>query len=191
MERLAHSIREKVSCGAWKPIRLVRHGPPISHLFFADDMILFSEASASQVAIIEEVLRSFSAASGQKVSIAKTSIFFSKNVEHDLSVAISSRFGFCRVSDLGKYLGVPLLHKRVTRASYHFIVQRVRDKLSGWMAKSLSLAGRITLAKSVLSAIPYYAMQSSFLPKGTCRDIESLIRNFIWGKDEGRGVCIL
>ncbi|CAN1122260.1 hypothetical protein LINPERHAP2_LOCUS1265 [Linum perenne] len=41
-------------------------------------------------------------------------------------------------------------------------------KLSSWKAKSLSLAGRVTLAQSVLSAIPAYAMQTSLLPNTTC-----------------------
>ncbi|GMI80336.1 hypothetical protein HRI_001702900 [Hibiscus trionum] len=140
-----------------------------------------------QVLVLEEVLRHFSGASGQKVSIAKTSIYFSKNVDQPLRDSISSYFGFRQVSDLGRYLGVPLLHKRVTKASYQYVVQRVRDKLSGWSAKSMSLAGRITLANSVLSSILFYVMQSTLLPKGTCQEIEQLIRSFIWGRSAGGG----
>ncbi|KAL4332584.1 hypothetical protein GQ457_07G007270 [Hibiscus cannabinus] len=49
------------------------------------------------------------------------------------------------------------------------------------MASSLSLVGRITLAKSVLQAMPTYAMQTSYLPKSICDDLEKLLRNFIWG----------
>ena len=60
-------------------------------------------------------------------------------------------------------------------------MDNVRKKLSEWAAKSLSLAGRITLAKSVLLAIPSYAMQTTKLPSGLCNRIEKLIRNFIWG----------
>ncbi|KAE8708348.1 Elongator complex protein 4 [Hibiscus syriacus] len=39
----------------------------------------------------------------------------------------------------------------------------------------------------VLSTIPFYSMQSMKLPKGTCEEIERLIRGFIWGRTEARG----
>ncbi|CAN1788712.1 Putative ribonuclease H protein At1g65750 [Linum perenne] len=58
------------------------------------------------------------------------------------------------------------------------------NKLSGWKAKSLSLAGRATLAQSVLSAIPAYAMQTSVLPVTTCTEIDRRIRNFVWGSTD-------
>lgn len=66
--------------------------------------------------------------------------------------------------DLGIYLGIPLLHTRTTKKSFQFIIDKVRNKLTGWDACKLSLVGRITLAQSVMSAIPIYFMQSVFLP---------------------------
>ncbi|KAE8666892.1 hypothetical protein F3Y22_tig00112487pilonHSYRG00023 [Hibiscus syriacus] len=51
--------------------------------------------------------------------------------------------------------------------------------------------GRITLAKSVLATIPYY-MQSTMLPKTTCKEIEMIIRHFLWGKSEDkRGITLV
>lgn len=43
------------------------------------------------------------------------------------------------------------------------------------------MAGRVTLCKAVLSALPIYAMQSASLPKKICNDIEKMCRRFIWG----------
>ncbi|KAE8729471.1 Xyloglucan galactosyltransferase KATAMARI1 [Hibiscus syriacus] len=48
-----------------------------------------------------------------------------------------------RVDDLGRYLGVPLLHKRVTNETYEYLIQKTRDRLAEWKAKSLSFAGRV------------------------------------------------
>ncbi|KAL4308573.1 hypothetical protein GQ457_01G019970 [Hibiscus cannabinus] len=45
----------------------------------------------------------------------------------------------------------------------------------------LSLAGRVTLVKSVLDNIPLYAMQSKMFPKCIYHDIEGFICRFIWG----------
>ncbi|CAN1822383.1 Putative ribonuclease H protein At1g65750 [Linum perenne] len=86
--------------------------------------------------------------------------------------------------NLGKYLGVPILHDRVNVHTYQDVLDKIDNRLSGWKAKSLSLAGRVTLAKSVLAAIPAYAMQTSVLPQKTCEAIDRRIRNFVWGTTE-------
>lgn len=43
------------------------------------------------------------------------------------------------------------------------------------------MAGKATLAKVVLNAIPLYTMQATALPKGICQEIEKCTRRFIWG----------
>lgn len=48
IERLSHIINNSVNIGRWKGIKLSRHGPHFSHLFFADDMVLFGEATIEQ-----------------------------------------------------------------------------------------------------------------------------------------------
>lgn len=56
------------------------------------------------------------------------------------------------------YLGMSIFHQKVKNATFQFLVDRGRSKLSGWEAKTFSLTGRITLAKSELMAIPNYFM---------------------------------
>ena len=50
--------------GRWAPVKLSWHEPPLSHLYFADDLILFLEASESQMEVIMDCLDLFCAASG-------------------------------------------------------------------------------------------------------------------------------
>lgn len=52
IKKLSHLIAEEVSKNNWKPIKLGRRCPPISHLFFADDLVLFAEASIEQMNVI-------------------------------------------------------------------------------------------------------------------------------------------
>ena len=54
------------------------HAPRISHLFFADDSIVFSEAS-QRGARIREILDTYSKGSGQLVNRDKSAVFFSNN----------------------------------------------------------------------------------------------------------------
>ncbi|CAN1159681.1 Putative ribonuclease H protein At1g65750 [Linum perenne] len=54
-------------------------------------------------------------------------------------------------------------------------------KLEGWKCNTLSLAGRVTLALSVLNSIPSYSMWTSVLPVFVTNLIDAIIRNFVWG----------
>ncbi|GMI86289.1 hypothetical protein HRI_002298200 [Hibiscus trionum] len=181
MERLGHRIDEAISNGSWSPFRFIRNGTPLSHLFFVDDLILYSKADLVNAKVIEDILAEFGSSSGHRVSKQKTQIWFSPNTDPMVKDSICASLGFQVVENLGKYLGVPVIHKRVTRADYSFIIDKLRSRLSGWVAKTLSLAGRATLAKSVLSSIYVYFMQSTLLPKGVCDDIEKIVRQFVWG----------
>ncbi|XP_057451938.1 uncharacterized protein LOC130743727 [Lotus japonicus] len=184
MERLAHSIGDAVSSGAWKPIKLSRNGPPISHLFFADDLLLFGEATLDQMECIMGCLNGFCSASGMKVSIPKTRLMISKNVGSAVSRQLSDLSGISLTSDLGKYLGVPLAHKRVTSSSYQYILDRTQTRLSSWRSQMLNFAGRVTLTKSVIAALRTYSMQTCLLPKTVCGKLEKIQRDFIWGSTD-------
>ncbi|KAF7834640.1 putative ribonuclease H protein At1g65750 family [Senna tora] len=181
IEKLSHIIQDMVEDNRWKPMRAVRSRPMISHLSFTDDIVLFGEATVQQAQMFNQCLNKFCEASGQKVNPHKFSVFFSKNVENITKQNIIDLTGFSATHNLVKYLGMPILHERVSRRTFNFVVEKVRDRLSRWKRNCLSLPGRITLVKSVISTIPYYAMQSTKIPQITCLEIEKMQRNFLWG----------
>ncbi|KAH9770621.1 reverse transcriptase domain-containing protein [Citrus sinensis] len=192
IERLSHGIYESIHQNRWRPIRLSRSGPPLSHLFFADDLLLLAEASNDQAQFITEVLDSFCLSSGAKVNKTKTQVFFSHNVLGPTAHALSNELGFTVTADLGKYLGMPLLHGRITKATYQEILDKVDQRLSGWSASHLSLAGRITLTQSVLQDVLIYAMQSTSLPASTTSKLEQICRRFLWsGNEEYRKMSLI
>jgi len=181
MERLCHQIEISVASKEWKPINLSLGGPKLSHICFADDLILFAEASVAQIRVIRQVLERFCVASGQKVSLEKSKIFFSDNVSRDLATLISNESGIKATKDLGKYLGMPVLHKRINKDTFGDVVERVASRLAGWRCRFLSLAGRITLTKSVLSSIPVHTMSTISLPQSILNKLDSISRSFLWG----------
>lgn len=181
IERLSQMIIEAEKKGKWKGVRLSRNGPSLTHLFFADDMILFGEASENQLKVMMDCLNVFCRYSGQKVNYTKSSIFFSKNVSETSACALSSLIGIPKTSSLGKYLGVNSGHGRIKSSDFNDIISRIRTRLDGWKMKNLSLAGRTVLAQAVLSYIPLYGMQTTAFLAGVCLHIEKLIRSFIWG----------
>lgn len=50
--------------------------PHISQLFFADDAFLFGQASLDEASMFDELINKYSAESGQKVNLNKSSLFF-------------------------------------------------------------------------------------------------------------------
>lgn len=85
-----------------------------------------------------------------------------------------------------------MVHNRRGRGSFQGIFHRVKSWLSTWKASCLNMAGRITLASSVLSVISQYAIHTCLVPKYVCSAIEKIIRGFIWrDSNEGRRVQLI
>jgi hypothetical protein len=186
MDKLTHLIAEAVDSGKWQPLRAGRSGPNISHLMFADDLLLFGKATEENMKAITDTLNAFCDLSGQLVSLEKTSILFSKNVSQATREGLLHQSGFREATSLGKYLGIPLIGRAPRRNDFEYLVNKVRSKLSGWKTTHLSFAGRVTLAKSVIQSIPIYSMMTIPIPKSVFMDIHRLQRNFIWGHEDGQ-----
>lgn len=58
-EGLSAMIRDAESRGDLHGIKISRRAPPITHLFFADDSLLFSKASTQGGDIISQILRDY------------------------------------------------------------------------------------------------------------------------------------
>lgn len=52
---------------------------------------------------------------------------------------VSSILGIGTTNDLVKYLGIPLVHKKVGGALYRELIDKVKTRLSGWKSKVTSL----------------------------------------------------
>ena len=129
---------------------LCRHGPKISHLFFADDSLLFCRARVEEVEKIQELLRKYEMASGQKINALKTTIFFSRNVPLTIKELIQNSLGVPEIKEYEKYLGLPAVVGRNKKAILNYIKDRVWGKLQGWKEKLLSQAGKEVLLKAVV-----------------------------------------
>lgn len=72
------------------------------------------------------------------------------------------------------YLGAPMLHQRLARHQFTFVLDKMRKKLSGWKASFLSFAGRVALAQSSLASIPGYVLQATPVPLSICDEAEKI-----------------
>lgn len=84
-----------------------------------------------------------------------------------------------------------MLHQRLARHQFTFVLDKMRKKLSGWKASFLSFAGRVALAQSSLASIPGYVLQATPVPLSICDEAEKICRDFIWGSSADRRRCHL
>jgi hypothetical protein len=103
-----------------------RRGPSISHLFFADDSLLFCRSTMSQWNSLTRVLRCYEEASGQRLNNSKTSIFFSRNTPQEDKDMIIADAGIPTTQCFDKYLGLPALVGRSRVSAFRSIIDRVR-----------------------------------------------------------------
>ena len=172
IECLSHEIHNAANVGKWRSIVLFHNGTPLSHLFFADDLLLLAETTVEQARVISAVLLDFCGCFNAKINTNKTLLYFSKNMGATDISRISGLLGFSVTSNIGKYFRVPLHHSRVSFSMFQEIVDKVEKRLSGWNASHLSLAGRRTLTQSVLQVIPIYVMQTVSLSSGVRERID-------------------
>lgn len=83
-EGLSALINKYESQGLIHGIKISRQAPSVSHLLFTDDSYLFSKVSDTEAMRIIDLLQIYKEASGQRVNMTKSSVFFSTNVAREI-----------------------------------------------------------------------------------------------------------
>jgi len=109
MEKLSIAIHNLVLQGNWDPIRMSATSPHLSHLLFADDVLLFTKAKKSQIRFIKDLFDRFSNASGLKTNLSKSRAFYSSGIPQQKISNLTSISGIRCTTSLDKYLGFPIL----------------------------------------------------------------------------------
>lgn len=153
----------------------------MTHLFFADDSLMFFKATAEEAKPIKDCLEKYERASGHVVNFQKSSISFSRNttsMERDL---VSAIFNVSQAQDFGKYLGLPSSIGRNKNKVFGYIEQKIRQRIRNWQKRLLSMAGKEILLKGIAQAMPTYAMSIFLLPNSLCERVERMMNRYWWG----------
>jgi hypothetical protein len=183
-EGLTALIRQAERMGHITGVSISRGGPRVSHLLFADDSLLFCQASIEASETLMRILSIYEDSSGQKLNKDKTAIFFSRNTRQNVREEIHQFWGSTASTHFGKYLGLPPVVGRAKKLAFNDIKERVAKRIHGWKERFLSKAGREILIKAVAQAIPTYSMSCFLLPKTWCSDLNGMMAKYWWGQQD-------
>ncbi|XP_019181991.1 PREDICTED: uncharacterized protein LOC109177145 [Ipomoea nil] len=139
-EWLSLLLQQAQNNGLIHGCRVARGAPPISHLFFADDSLLFFKANQYEAVEIKNCLAKYEALSGQMVNYHKSSIFYSKNTGTRDREMAAQILGVVQAPNLGKYLGLPAFIGRNKKAAFAYIEDKIRQRIGSWNKRLLTQA---------------------------------------------------
>ena len=163
-------------------ISICRGCSMVTHLFFANNSLLFCKATNQECHKLIEILGLYEVASGQKVNAEKFSVFFSHNTPQEKRCEVLNILGPMQDIRHSKYLGLPSIIGRSKTKVFAKMKEKVGRKLAGWKGKLLSIGGKEILIKAVTQMVLTYTMSCFLIPKGLCEEIKGMIRKFWWGQ---------
>lgn len=83
-------------------------GPALSHLFFADDNVIFCRANKENEVEINKCLEKYCKWTGQYINVEKSGCFFSKNTKGSTKAMVKHILNLKELRKDAKYLGNPL-----------------------------------------------------------------------------------
>ncbi|XP_026400679.1 uncharacterized protein LOC113296592 [Papaver somniferum] len=182
MEYFTRSLMHAESIGLIKGIQATNKSIAISHLLFADDCMLFFHASDKGIQQIKEILHKFSLLSGEIINFNKSSAFIAGAITPEHKQRILNSLGVKQLINADKYLGLSILLEKSKTKSFASVKDSYEHRLQGWCSKTLNLATRTTLIRSVLDAMPAHYMINFRLPKTLITKLELIQRKFWWGR---------
>ncbi|XP_056695389.1 uncharacterized protein [Spinacia oleracea] len=151
----------------------------LTHMMFADDLLMFSRADESAVKALFDAFTKFSLASGLEANLHKSEVYLAGVSDYVASNIVSS-IGVPQGSFPFRYLGVPLTTRKLPFTDCKPLIDRTVARIKSWTSKFLSYAGRLQLVKSVLFGIQLYWCQIFVMPKKVMKEIQRICRCFLW-----------
>jgi Reverse transcriptase (RNA-dependent DNA polymerase) len=112
----------------------------IMNLHFANDTLLFLEASAYVIHALRWILIGFKNLSDMKINFLKYEMI-PLNLNENEGKQLASNFE-CKIGSLPiSYLCIPLHWKTLTASDWQFLIDKIEHKLQRWKEKLLSMGG--------------------------------------------------
>eukprot|EP00253_Pinus_taeda_P017324 PITA_17324 len=161
----------------------------ITRLLFVDDILLFSNGSHEELKEYKKIIDLFMKATGMQLNYGKSQVCVAGyNRRECNSMTNLFPFHLQPLASPFKYLGFWLKLDTYKKEDWSWLIAKIEARISHWSFRWLSRAGRLTLLKSILMAIPVYWAALTWIPKGIMEKIRRLCCRFLWSGSNEKSV---
>lgn len=165
---LSRMIEKATLEGSLNGVKVERNSSN-THLMYADDLVIYCKATEGEASKMHTILMEYCKAIGQEINWSKSSVHYSYNTRRSVRRGLCRIMGVAECTHDGSYLAMPFCKFKIKNTVFQVIIGKLAAKLGRWRQRTLSMAGRTTLVKSVLQSTPIYTMKIFQLPIGILR----------------------
>ncbi|XP_027096008.1 uncharacterized protein [Coffea arabica] len=181
-EVLSRALNTVATERQFVPFKVPPRCPVVTHLAYADDVIIFSSGARSSLTLIKRVLEEYSMTSGQPINSQKSCFLTHPRFLAPKAAMIGQVLGFQRQAFPVRYLGCSLYMGRRKKIYFADVYNAVVARILSWKHKLLSIGGRVVLIKSMLASMPVHLLIAAFPPKGVIVALERVFADFLQQK---------
>lgn len=108
--------------------------PMITHLSFADDVLIFFDGKAESLRGILQILEEFREVSGLRINRSKSELLLDGGSSNQCR-EMAEEMGIAQGSLPVRYLGVPLSPKKMTSSDFQPLLDKISARFSSWTVK--------------------------------------------------------
>jgi len=167
---MARDFKSHLHC---KPLRL-------THLMFADDLVMFCKADPPTIRHIMSTLTTFYECAGLRANLSKSQMVVG-GCNPQLQEQCLYLTGFAETYFPLNYLGVPITASRLIKVECSNLLEKILMKVRIWTTKHLFFAGRALLINTTVFGMINYWASIFILPNSVIESLTQICRNFLWG----------
>jgi hypothetical protein len=141
---------------------------------YADNVALFIRPVAAEMNLTMEILASFGEASGLQTNLQKSCALPIRCEQSDLELVEATLPCTAAV-----FPCLPISTTKLRKTDLLPWIEKIGNKLPGWQASLMNLAGRTAWVRFVLSAIPIYALIAINVPKWFIQAVDKICHGFL------------
>ncbi|VFQ83814.1 unnamed protein product [Cuscuta campestris] len=160
--------------------------PLISHLAFADDLVVFLNGDTRNLKKFRRILEDYQKGSGQQVNLNKSSFYTGKKVNQTKIASMSRSLCMDHGTLPFTYLGATMVKGKLRKQHCSKLLNHFDRYLNSWFSTTLNPTGRLVLIKHVLSSIPLHITAVHTIPQSIIQILHRKMANFLWGFKNGK-----
>lgn len=140
--------------------------PPINHLPYGDDIMLFCSGENQSIKKMMNVLRGYEQVSIQLINLSKSLFYLHERIPMIYKIRIRRLTGIRQGEFPFTYLGCPVYYGRAKCYYFEESLRKISRRTFLWQNRLLSFDGKIILVRHVLQSMPLHLLSALCPPKG-------------------------